>query len=406
MYLSLINEGLTILILIFAGYLITRLKVIEISILRQFNSVVFYFGIPGLLFGVISGIGFSEINWKWCGVYAVFMMVSQLFVVFVGWFMNQRDLAKISTNLFALTWTNNIIFGMPIMEAIFGKDCLIYPILATIPNWFFQMPMMIFFCENLRIKRNTAAKLKEIKKTDINLKEISLSNQEESETNILNKIEIDDDNDDENEKIKENDMDDDSNIGESDEDDKIQEINEKNTKETPQNNHQKHKNGQKEILIKTFIKVFKTPIIVSVFLSFLYSLIGYPLPELPKQCFQYLANIVLPLALITIGIFVYREKIISCGIKEMLIILIAKSFVIPLISIAIWYAFGFNNQEGKIGFIISTMPAAIATFNFATEYQLGQRLISTCLIVETFIMVPVISLWFLLIDALGLFQNK
>ncbi|KAJ3439727.1 auxin efflux carrier component 1b-related [Anaeramoeba flamelloides] len=442
MYVSLLIEGFNMLFCGIVGYLVVRLGMIKVEILRQLNSIVFKVGVCALSINLIAPFKFSEIDWYWCIVYAIFEMVLHAFVISIGWVFHQRDLLKISTNILTLTWSNLVIFGIPIMDSIFPKSFLIYPILASVPLILFQIPLMIVMCETIESKREIKRKMeadiennrssgsesqdkKDKKSTDTNIGNTSFQNNQENISENEKSLvengqeafeleEVDENNDridNENGEGKDTDSNSDSHI-DSDSDIHIEGgsssdngITNRTQSKYSRQNDTKYElsNHKKRIIIFTIKRVFMNPIFISVVIGFIYSSSGLPYPKVIAKPAQTLANLVLPLAMITIGMFVYQHKIISSGMKTMIIYVSIKSFLVPIVSLSTFILFGIKGDSGKAAFILSVMPAGIITFQFGTEYSLRNDIITTCLIVESLIMIPILIMWILIIDATGLF---
>lgn len=55
------------------------------------------------------------------------------------------------------TWINTIIFGVPILSAIVGQELgLLYPVLASISSFFFQLPFLLICFELNEVKNPLA----------------------------------------------------------------------------------------------------------------------------------------------------------------------------------------------------------------------------------------------------------
>ncbi|KAJ6228397.1 auxin efflux carrier component 1b-related [Anaeramoeba flamelloides] len=290
------------------------------------------------------------------------------------------------------------------MDSIFPKSFLIYPILASLPLTFLQMPFMIVICEIIEAKREIKRKM-ETDIEDVNSSSSTPPNKkhktstngsvfESLSQNNKHKIsenkkilvengqegfeleEVDYNNDD-SDKCKDkgkdiksdgdSDRGSDSHIGGGSSSDNSNGNKKQSTSAQKNDNQFEIPDLKKKIFKLTLKRVFINPVLISVIIGFIYSSSGLPFPEVLAKPVQTLSNMVLPLAMITIGMFVYQHKIISCSCKTMLMFVSIKSFLVPFVSLSAFLLFGIKGDAGKAAFLLSVMPAGISTFQFGTE---------------------------------------
>eukprot|EP01156_Anaeramoeba_ignava_P021946 Anaeramoba_ignava/c19968_g1_i4.p1 GENE.c19968_g1_i4~~c19968_g1_i4.p1 ORF type:complete len:107 (-),score=34.49 c19968_g1_i4:262-582(-) len=83
-----------------------------------------------------------------------------------------RSITSVMSNLILITFTNNIVFGFPIFDSLYGKESRIYPTLANLAGCLTQLPFCIVLFEILDMKRKYRKEIVPI--SDSNLEEVSL----------------------------------------------------------------------------------------------------------------------------------------------------------------------------------------------------------------------------------------
>ncbi|KAJ3447151.1 auxin efflux carrier component 1b-related [Anaeramoeba flamelloides] len=256
------------------------------------------------------------------------------------------------------------------MLVIYGKSFLIYTILASVPNWFVQIPLYIFLCEKLKAQRELEG-----------AKAITDPDEEHLLSEDTNFDENDDKSNSESSRGGESEGATGRNInGEttqnthSDEnmiDESTLLINNQTTKNGSEGKkHRKNysnKSFRSKVLKLTLIKVSKNTLLIGVVLGTIYSLTGLYVPDVITQFYGYLGSVTLPVAMLTIGMFCYREKIIACDWKLALLIAIIKLFIYPLACYGFQMIFDIKGAPGKAMFLINALPPALATFSFGEE---------------------------------------
>jgi hypothetical protein len=62
------------------------------------------------------------------------------------------------SDFIGLTWINTIIFGAPILSAMYGPQLgIIYPVLASLSSFLFQLPLLLILFEIGMVRRRRAA---------------------------------------------------------------------------------------------------------------------------------------------------------------------------------------------------------------------------------------------------------
>ncbi|KAJ6240599.1 auxin efflux carrier component 1b-related [Anaeramoeba flamelloides] len=256
------------------------------------------------------------------------------------------------------------------MLVIYGKSFLIYTILASVPNWFVQIPLYIFLCEKLKAQRE----LKE-EETITNSDEENLLSEDTSFDENDDKSNSGSSRDGESESVTNNHINlkttknvrsSENIIGES-----TLLITDQTTKNDDEENRNRkkysNKSFQSKVLKLTLIKVSKNTLLIGVVLGTIYSLTGLYVPDVITEFYEYLGSVTLPVAMLTIGMFCYREKIIACDWKLALLIAIIKLFVYPLACYGFQMIFDIKGAPGKAMFLINALPPALATFSFGEE---------------------------------------
>ena len=154
-----------------------------------------------------------------------------------------------------------------------------------------------------------------------------------------------------------------------------------------------HNNSSEESSLKRELAdLMKNPLVLSLFAGIILSFLKFenPVLESIKHSIAMLGATASPVALFSLGIFVYERK--NKNLKLSFLISGLKMIVLPAIAILV-SIFIFKQHDVKVLALISSMPVAVTTFSIAEKFKLDQELIGSSIIVSTlllFLVVPAI----------------
>ncbi len=114
--------------------------------------------------------------------------------------------------------------------------------------------------------------------------------------------------------------------------------------------------------------IVKNPIILSVLTAMLFSLLKIPVPPILEGFLKYLADLALPLALITIGGSLTAKGIRKKGVLT-LIPTILKLLVMPALGVLLFYWTGYRGNELGMVFLLLGAPTAVSSHIMADAME-------------------------------------
>lgn len=134
--------------------------------------------------------------------------------------------------------------------------------------------------------------------------------------------------------------------------------------------------------IRIFLNVLKNPLIISILLGVLFSVLNIKIPYMIDKPLQYLGNTATPLALILIGgsfSFKNSRKILKPAVLAALL----KTAVIPIIVIYSALLLGFSNDDLVIIFVMIAAPTAVSSYILSLIMEGDSDLASSIIIFST-----------------------
>lgn len=136
-------------------------------------------------------------------------------------------------------------------------------------------------------------------------------------------------------------------------------------------------------LAKRILKtVITNPLIISITLALLWRLSGFELPVLVSRSLDYLADMSMPLALISLGAN-FSLGSLKSRLGLALISSACKTIVVPGAAVLVGIAFGFSGVGLGVIFILFGGPAAVSSYIMAKEMKSDYELASQILLIST-----------------------
>lgn len=158
-----------------------------------------------------------------------------------------------------------------------------------------------------------------------------------------------------------------------------------------------NKNKQKSL--KKTVKVIglhliENPLLISVFLGLLFSLINLRVPELVMASIDMISASVTPIVLVIIGLFIGRGKLFC---REGLLSVLVFCFLTLILMPGLYYLFLSNYTLPKLVYspslLEAAMPLAITPFALADKFDLNKKFIAKSIVFSTIFSMFTLPLW-------------
>lgn len=140
--------------------------------------------------------------------------------------------------------------------------------------------------------------------------------------------------------------------------------------------------GRSLSLFKTFSDVIKNPLIIAIALGAVFSAAGFELPVVMHDAGTYLAQMTLPLALISIGGALSLTELRRSS-QLSLQVVCAKLIIVPIIVTFFAYFYGFRGVELGCIMLMFASPTATASFIMVRAMGGNYALASNIIVIST-----------------------
>ena len=127
---------------------------------------------------------------------------------------------------------------------------------------------------------------------------------------------------------------------------------------------------------------FSNPLIVAMISGVVISLVGLPVPGPIRTTLEWLQAAAVPLALVTMGMGLAGYRI-SSGLRDALVMSVAKLIVLPIPVVGIALALGLPALETQVLALLASAPMGVNSYLISRRFDALQGPISTALIVST-----------------------
>ena len=139
-----------------------------------------------------------------------------------------------------------------------------------------------------------------------------------------------------------------------------------------------HKGGR----LQAVGQAFKTPAILAVFPAVAVNLLDYPVPLLLERAFSLLADAMIPIMLLTLGLQLAgmgRPKLT----RDIMLVGGFRLLIGPVLAILLAPLFGLVGVERGAGILQASMPAAVLVVLIAMEHDLVPDVVTTAVLLST-----------------------
>ncbi len=127
---------------------------------------------------------------------------------------------------------------------------------------------------------------------------------------------------------------------------------------------------------------FSNPLIVAMLAGAAISLLGLTIPKPIRSTLQLLQDAAVPLALVTMGMGLAGYRIAS-GLRDALVMSLAKLIMLPLLVVAIALAIGLPAPETRVLALLASAPMGVNAFLISRRFGALQGEVSTAMLLST-----------------------
>ena len=158
-------------------------------------------------------------------------------------------------------------------------------------------------------------------------------------------------------------------------------------------------------VLTAFISAIRAPIVVGTLIGFFWSLFGIPYPPFLDVIGTFSGDIVLIFGLLGVGHVLQTNGLIACHWIQLIFLLFVRFFLCPSISWLYAYLFKLKGNVARMSIIFSALPSSNGAYVIAQTAGVGVKATSSMILFTLVLIVPVLMLWFLIFDKLGIFVD-
>lgn len=414
------EEAVPLMIMIFLGWFLAHFRpaYFPAEMVGSFNRFIFNISIPCLVFKGLATRHLPDLDWDFVAVFMllrVFFGIISAVVTFIPLFRQTKIdfTADFLTNYIGTTWINTIIFGLPLLQSLYGKPVAILNILASFSSFIFQLPVMLVLFELRELRRQREeppAAVEEgkaiVKDTSIKMVEmaspLSYSHvtffpvdggapQPEDTNNKWSKT---------------------NNNGSTKPLFSVPVA--PNKAPTPGKAGDNVLAPHHRVVVDVLLKVLRNPPFLGICAGLLWSFIirwaGHDknFPVYIDKWVQYFSDVVTPLAAFSVGMFMNNHlSSIVLHWRQNLLLIFTKMVLVPALTIPICLMLGIDGIEGRSAVLIACLPIAVASFALGHNYMIKERwpveILASQIVIGTILMPLVFIAWHAFMEAVELF---
>ncbi|OHT03753.1 Auxin Efflux Carrier family protein [Tritrichomonas foetus] len=175
------------------------------------------------------------------------------------------------------------------------------------------------------------------------------------------------------------------------------------------NNEKRRDSGEPELkftgkqALKILLHVMKSPILIGDIVGFVYAATTLPMPTYLKSLTTIMGDVVLPLSLFSVGIFLSQHSFIACHWLKFIVMLLIRHVISPLFAAVFAWALKFDNRLSRQCCLMTCSPTAVACYLITSTSGIGAGAASTMIFWTTVLSVPFIIGWIAVLDHLHIF---
>ncbi|GKT34671.1 Membrane transport protein like protein [Aduncisulcus paluster] len=361
---AIINECCIPILVIFGlGWLSGGLKLFNQSDLAALNRFVFLFCFPVLIFRGLANNTFKAEYVQFASSYLIVTLYSFILAGIIALFFTKRQkLREFTTHFPHFCWANSVLIGIPVINAIFGEEAAaLYPILHTLASVVVQMPIVVFFFELTRTRKDLGLEESDEPQDEeiVNDNDGSVDGVEMKKTRKVSAVETSD--------------------------------------VVPDASKEAEGSFCGKVAKKVGVGLLKNPTVWAMVLGLIWGATPWDLPVAVASIVDQLAGMVTPGGIFAVGLFfgLYKEPI---EWKWSILYFLGRMVG----SVGVIFGFvklmGFDKTLAHSAMALAGTPVALAAFTHAKEYDVNPQRYPPVILIEMILLLPVQYLISLIVD--------
>lgn len=389
------------------GILAAYLKIFDASsFVPQSTTFIFYVALPGLVLnalGIKIDLYDDKFAWDFIAVFLILRALALVVAFMVVVIDKRKGIGQIAVLWLSITWISTVILGVPIAGAVFDNPMkgAKYGILAGISSFIFQLPLQLLFLECHR------------------LEEEYLAGKLSTENDVISE---------------------DQEIGGKAEEMALPVPEETHTasEEEVANTNGKADEAEADIVSNRLClwakiasrgdvwlqighNISRNPVLWAIAGGFFLTLTTLGPKYLNEtsddfvpglgwisQTLSFLGSTVTPVSLFAMGIWMQQQGRNLFLLNPLTAVgcMVSKLILVPLIMVGLAKALDLDDEPGRAAVLIAALPISMASFSLANKYSIGEAIMAENVAVGTFLILPTIIIWNLVMDEIDLFPTN
>jgi predicted permease len=386
------------------------------------TTFVFYAALPSLVLKELGiNIDFYDETflWEFILCFLILRAVGLVMAFCIVAIMNNGGVGQVAVLWLAMTWISTVILGIPIASAVFDNPAkgAKYGILAGVSSFIFQLPFQLFFLEcHLLEEESLLATGTPAAPNDINNNardpEVASRKVAPVEKEVKAATVLEDIPEDVSSTEREHHLD----------------TEQADVEVAPTPNPEKRRIllwlrflTRRDIWVKILSKVIHNPVLWAIFGGFVLTLTTLGptylndksdefVPGLGwiSDTLAFLGSTVTPVSLFTMGVWMQGQgrRMFQMNPWYALVCMISKLILVPLIMVGLAKSLNLQDEPGRAAVLIAALPISMASFSLANRYGIGEAIMAENVAVGTFLILPAVIIWNLVLDEAGLFPTQ
>jgi predicted permease len=404
-YLDLLNECIKIILTVGWGALLGHFKVFDANtFVPHAVKFVFYVALPFLVLrglGIVIDFYDDSFSWRFIALFLALRAIALLLAFAWIWFKGGKHegIGHVAVMWLALSWISTVILGIPISTAVFGNKEFgtLYGLLAGISSFIFQLPFQLLFleCHALGERGKQDAQQKAFEDAGVS----NSAGDCETPSPIFEVV---------------------HDSGAKDE--RLEEA-QPETKD----HSSRHRllewmqyAGEGSVWKNLRRKLLLNPVLWGIAGGFILSIstLGPKYLNPKPSSLDYIpglgwiftmlswfAECVSPVSLFTMGVWMESQgvQLFQLRWQTAFLFMFSKLVIVPLIMLGLALAADLDDVPGRAAVLIAALPISLASFSLASNYDIGQAVLSENVAMGTLLLLPTILIWNLVLDGLDIF---
>lgn len=149
------------------------------------------------------------------------------------------------------------------------------------------------------------------------------------------------------------------------------------------------------VVLSFFRSLLRNPLIIGIFLGWIWRFGGLPTPRFADQLINMLASVAGPVALFAMGMGLKKFGV-SGNVKAALVISSIKLLIMPAVVLAAAWFLDLPPLVAQVAVTAAALPAGVNSYLIATRFGTGQALASNSMVLATAFSAITMTFWIFL----------